>query len=68
MFRKYAVLVAVSVVASNLSAQTPRVSSLFGPSSSGSEPYRETVERFMKDKDPKTYTEYFMFFLYSEIP
>jgi secreted trypsin-like serine protease len=53
MLRKYAALFAISTVAATLSAQSPRVSSLGDPSSSGSEPYRETVTRFMNHDDPK---------------
>lgn len=53
MLRKYAVLFAVSAAAATVSAQSPRVSSLSDQSSSGSEPYREAVNRFMNHEDPK---------------
>jgi secreted trypsin-like serine protease len=49
-------LAALSLIlagALQLSAQTPRVASLSDLAISGSEPYRDAVERFMKRQDPK---------------
>ena len=54
MLNNYGVVTAISLVlAGVLSAQTPRVSSLSDLPVSGSQPYRETVDRFMNHLEPK---------------